>query len=202
MSAIQFDLLLQLFVLSRHCRVEVNLARLIDSSPLQKFGVFRFDDQIIRLNIGSERHFGADFGDVSLNRINAQLFSNRDSVMPIFNKIDVAELVDFDRRQPLSSHIRHRRHHVRPTRFVAVVSRQKAAREVGITPHAADDLFNWNLFQAAMRAANGFKFLRDLFVRKKLGGLAREARNDSLNRRFASRVAKIFAGRTVTFDVI
>ena len=144
----------------------------------QKFGVFGAQCEFVRLDSGGNRHFRLDFGDNRLDSRRAQRFGDGDAMIAVQHEIDFADLIDFDGRQPLFAGV----HGLdfRPARFVAVVARQKAPREIFIPTDAADDGVKRDVAQLAERRAGNLQLFTDIFIRQQFVGLPFQKGDDML----------------------
>ena len=107
---------------------------------------------------------------IGLDAIQAQLAGYRHTVVTIKNKIDLANLVQFHRWNTGQVHGSYL--NSGPALFSTVLSRQKAARKVTIPPHAADNLLEGHIPQAAWQGCASLELLAHIFVREQISGTA------------------------------
>src|SRR5262249_54752574 len=135
-----FDVLKQHFILAGNTHAQVHTgAQRSKIGFRQKLGVFSLDDQIVRLDIGGQREIRLDLDDVRLDIFDAFLAGHRNAVVAIQHKVSLANLIHINRRHPRATWVVNGQLDARPTGLVALIARQKAAGEVGITSYAAND---------------------------------------------------------------
>ena len=144
LPTVKGNMLEQERVLARHLRLKTGLwAQNAQRCLFQEDGVFLFEQQIIHLQVGGQRHRNFDLDDISIHKFLAALARHRDAVVAIFDEIHLAKLIQLHRRQVdllvmglVNAH---------PTPLGARLQRQKGPVKITVAANAANDLVNLNL---------------------------------------------------------